>query len=61
MDLCDRATHRPGVRVSWRWWEHTGIDLEGAKKRVVDTTTILESESEEESYMEANEDSGGEE
>ena len=30
MDLCEQITQRPGVRVSWSWWEQAGIDLEGA-------------------------------
>ena len=29
LDLCERATRRPGARVSWRWWGKAGIDLEG--------------------------------
>ena len=33
LDLCERATRRPEARVSRRWWEQAGIDLEGAKKR----------------------------
>ena len=33
IDLCERATRRPGARVSCRWWEQAGTDLEGAKKR----------------------------
>ena len=61
LDLCERATRRPGARVSWRWWEQTGIDLEGAKKQAAETTTIPESESEEGSDEKANEDSDGEE
>ena len=43
------------------WWEHISIDLEGAKKREAETMTISKLESEEESYVEANKDSGGEE
>ena len=61
MDLCDRATWRPGVRVSWRWWEQSGIDLGGANKWAAETTRILETDSEEESEVELNGDSGGEE
>ena len=61
LDLCERAPWRLVDRVSQQWWDHTVIDLEGAKKRVVETTTISELESEEESDMEANADSGGEE
>ena len=34
MDRCERSAWRPGARVSWRWWEQDGLDLEGAKKRV---------------------------
>ena len=33
LDLCEQATRRPGSRVSWRWWEQTGIDWKGARKR----------------------------
>ena len=29
-DLCEKSTWRPGVQVSRRWWEQTGIDLKGA-------------------------------
>ena len=61
MDLCERATWRPGARVSWSWWEQDDIDLEGAKKRVAETTPILDSESEEEADVESNEHLGGEE
>ena len=59
LDLYERDTRRPVSRVSLRWWEEDGRDLEWAKKRAVETTTILESESEpeEESEVEANEDS----
>ena len=61
MDLCERATRRPGARVSWQWWEQDGIDLEGVKKRAAETTRISDSESEEEVDVESNKDSGGEE
>ena len=33
LDLYERSAWRPGVWVSRRWWEHDGLDLEGAKKR----------------------------
>ena len=33
LDLCKRATRRPGARVSRRWWEQAGIDLEGHGNR----------------------------
>ena len=29
LDLCERSARRPGARVSWRWREQYGIDLEG--------------------------------
>ena len=48
LDLCERATQRLGVRVSQRWWEQEGIDLEKAKGRAAETTTT-NSESEVES------------
>ena len=35
MDLCERSSRRPWSRVSRRWSEQAGIDLEGAKKRAV--------------------------
>ena len=33
LDLCERSAWRPGSRVSRRWWELVGLDLEGANKR----------------------------
>ena len=53
LDLCERATRRPGSRVSWRWWEQAGIDLEGANKRVAEAATESESEPESESESES--------
>ena len=61
LDLCEQAIRRPGARVSRRWWDQAGIDLEGAKKRAAETTTRSETDSEEESDVESNGDSGGEE
>ena len=46
LDLCERATWRTGARLSQRWWEQAGIDLEGAKKQAVESTTISGTESE---------------
>ena len=61
MDLCERDTRRPGARVSRRWWEQDGIDLEGAKKQAAETTTRLEPDSEEEADVDSTGDSCGEE
>ena len=41
IDLCERATRRPGARVSRRWWEQAGIDLEGARQQAAASTTRL--------------------
>ena len=35
LDLCEWAAQRPGVRVSWWWWEQDGLDLEKTKKRAL--------------------------
>ena len=42
--LCERSTRRLGARVSWRWWEQYGLDLEGEKKRAA---AAVESDGEE--------------
>ena len=57
MELCEHSTWRPGARVSWRWWEQAGIDLEGAKNRAAEAATVLESKS----YSDSNADLGREE
>ena len=31
--LYERSDWRTGAKVSRRWWEHDGLDLEGEKKR----------------------------
>ena len=31
--------------MSWRWWEQSGIDLEGGNKRAAEAATGLYSES----------------
>ena len=61
LELCERDTRRAGARLSWQWLEQDGIDLEGAKKRVAETTTISKSDWEQEADVESNEESGGEE
>ena len=33
LDLCEQATRRPGARVSWWWWEHTGKELKGEREK----------------------------
>ena len=55
--LCEWSIWRPGVRVSWRWWEQAGIELEGTKKRVEEAATVLELELDSDSDA----DPGGEE
>ena len=44
LDLCEQSAQRPGVRVSWRWWEQAGIGLEGAKKRAAAAAADLDGE-----------------
>ena len=31
MDLCLAAKRRPGPRVTMRWWEQEGLDLQGMR------------------------------
>ena len=45
MKLCERSARRLGARVSWRWREQSGIDLEGAKKRTAEAVRDSESDS----------------
>ena len=59
LDLCNQATRRPGARVSWRWWEQAGIDLEGARKQAAVSVTRLETDSEEELDGETTREAGG--
>ena len=35
MDLCGQSTRRPGVRVSWWWWDQAGMNLGGGKEKGV--------------------------
>ena len=39
LDLCKQATRRPGAQVSRRWWEQTGIDLKGDRKKAAAAAT----------------------
>ena len=48
LDLCEQATQRPGVRVSRRWWEQTGIYLNGAREKAVAAAAEAETKSESE-------------
>ena len=57
LDLCEQSTRRPGARVSWRWWEQAGINLEGANNKAAEAETVLESEL----YSDSNSDPGREE
>ena len=44
MELCERSTRRPVVRVSRQWWEQARICLEGENKRAAEATTDSDSE-----------------
>ena len=58
LDLCERATQRRGVRVSWRWRKQEGIDIKAAKERAagaIGTDSELELESAAESEAESEE------
>ena len=44
LDLCERSAQWSGARVSRRWWEQAGIDLEGEKKRVIEAVTDSDSD-----------------
>ena len=57
LDLCERSTQRLGARVSLQWWKQSGINLEGAKKRVSEAVMVLDLGSDSDS----NADPGGEE
>ena len=61
LDLCEQSTWQPGARVYCWWCKQAGIYLEGAKKRVAEAGTVLESEVEAELDVELKEDSGGQE
>ena len=32
LDLCERSTRRPGVRVYWRYWGQASINLKGGEE-----------------------------
>ena len=53
LDIREQDTQRAGVRVSWRWWYHKGIDWNTEKERAAEAlATDPESESEVESEAE---------
>ena len=56
MDLCEQATQRRVVRLSRRWWEQEGIDLEAAKERAAESTA---KDSESEAELEEGSEEGG--
>ena len=45
LDLCEGARQREGVRVTFRWWEQSGIDWEKAKAKETETESTSGSES----------------
>ena len=49
LDLCKKATRRPGAQVSWRWWEQTGIYLKGAREKAEAAATETETDADLES------------
>ena len=61
LDLCEQATQRRGARMSWRWWEKTGIDLKGEREKAVAASAEpeMEADSESESEDEPEGDVGG--
>ena len=65
LDLCEQATQRTGAQVYRKWWEHTGIDLEGAREKAAaaaaepETEADLEAGSEEEPEVAAAKKRGG--
>ena len=44
LDLCEWSARMPGDRVSRRWWEQAGIELEGAKKRAAASAAYSDGE-----------------
>ena len=61
LDLYKQATRRPGVWVFQRWWEQTGIDLEGAREKAAAAAAGMETESESEDDLDVALGGGGEE
>ena len=59
MELFEQSTRRPVTRVSRRWWEYAGIDLEGAKKRVAAAEAAADSESDSDSGREETSGASG--
>ena len=44
LDLYERSARRPGVRVSRRWWEQAGLELEWVKESVSEAASDLDRE-----------------
>ena len=59
LDLCEQATRQPGARVSWWWWEQTGIDLKGAREKAAAAAAEKETEADSESEDEPEGSAGG--
>ena len=59
--LCERATWRPGARISRRWWEQTGIDLKGSREKATVAAAETKSESDSEDDPDGASGGGGEE
>ena len=57
LDLCEQSTQWPVARVSRRWWEKAGIDLEGENKRAAATEAATDSKSESDSDSGVNDSS----
>ena len=69
LDLCEKATRRPGAQVARRWWEQSEIDWKGARERAETaaavakpgTKTFTDSESETDDAMDGTVGGIGEE
>ena len=48
LDLCEGDKQRGGARVTRRWWDQKGIDLETAKARVAETDSESETDTDKE-------------
>ena len=44
LELCERSTRSPRVRVSRQWWEQAGLDLELSKIRAAEAAAESDGE-----------------